>query len=224
MEEEDTGNKIEIAGIPNTKGGEWTFTWLNSTSQETPQLGTDLTKQKTLSKCPKSRLQNRVLLLLSSATAITRVLLECMNKTATFNNLENAKLREFADLCADMESQMSPNLPGLACLIFPNAIQLIPERLPLLLCQKWEKEISKHTECLAFHAKSLDEGTEWLLAAGLCYCCLSKGHTASDCKENIECSICKDKVMQLSFTEREQGPLPKVEKPLTQNADRCVML
>ena len=27
-------------------------------------------------------------------------------------------------------------------------------------------------ECLAFHAKSLDEGTEWLLAAGLCYCCL----------------------------------------------------
>lgn len=110
-----------------------------------------------------------------------------MNKTATFNNLENAKLREFADLCADMESQMS-YLPGLACLIFPNAIQLIPERLPLLLCQKWEKEISKHTECLAFHAKSLDEGTEWLLAAGLCYCCLSKGHTASDCKENIECS------------------------------------
>ena len=49
-------------------------------------------------------------------------------------------------------------LPGLACLIFPNAIQLIPERLPLFLCQKWEKEISKHTECLAFHAKSLDEG------------------------------------------------------------------
>ena len=158
-----------------------------------------------------------------SAAAITRVLLECMNKTAPFNNLENAKLREFADLCTDMESQMS-YLPGLACLIFPNAIQLIPERLPLFLCQKWEKEISKHTECLAFHAKSLDEGTEWLLTAGLCYCCLSKGHMASDCKENIECSICKDKVMQLSFTEREQGPLPKVEKPLTQNADRCVML
>lgn len=29
--------------------------------------------------------------------------------------------------------------------------------------------------------------------AGLCYCCLSKGHTASDCEENIERSICKDK-------------------------------
>ena len=56
-------------------------------------------------------------------------------------------------------------------------------------------DLNGHTleECQAFRSKSLDEKTEWLLAAGLCYRCLSKGHTASDCKENIECTICKDK-------------------------------
>lgn len=62
IEEEDTGDKIEIAGIPNAKSEERTFTWLNSTSPEIPQLGADLTKQKKPLKCPcpKSRLQNRV--------------------------------------------------------------------------------------------------------------------------------------------------------------------
>lgn len=29
MEEEDIGNKIEIAGILNIKGGEWIFIWFN---------------------------------------------------------------------------------------------------------------------------------------------------------------------------------------------------
>lgn len=62
-----------------------------------------------------------------------------MNKTAPFNNLENAKLQEFPDLCTDMESQMS-YLPGLACLIFPNAIQLIPERLPLFYVKNGRKK------------------------------------------------------------------------------------
>ena len=80
-----------------------------------------------------------------SAAAITRVLLERLNRTAAFNDGENAKLQEFADLCADVESQMS-YLPGLACLNFPNAIQPIAEKLPLPLRQKWEKEITKHTE------------------------------------------------------------------------------
>lgn len=59
-----------------------------------------------------------------SAAAITRVLLERMNKKAAFNDLENTKLQEFTDLCADVESQMN-HLPGFACLNFPNAIQPI---------------------------------------------------------------------------------------------------
>ena len=53
-----------------------------------------------------------------SAAAITRVLLECMSKTAAFDDSENTKLQEFADLCADVESQID-YLPGLACLNFP---------------------------------------------------------------------------------------------------------
>lgn len=42
--EEDRGDKIEIAGIPNAKSKERTFTWLNSTSPENLQPGTELTK------------------------------------------------------------------------------------------------------------------------------------------------------------------------------------
>ncbi|KAL9978078.1 hypothetical protein ACROYT_G015559, partial [Oculina patagonica] len=70
-----------------------------------------------------------------SAAAITKVLLERLNKTAAFNDGENAKLQDFADPCADVESQVS-YLPGLACLNFPNAIQPIAEKLPLSLRQK----------------------------------------------------------------------------------------
>ena len=80
-----------------------------------------------------------------SAAAITRVLLECIEKTAAFSDGENAKLQEFADLYADVESQMG-YLHGLACLDFPNAIQPIAEKLPVSLRRKWEKEITKHSE------------------------------------------------------------------------------
>ena len=48
-------------------------------------------------------------------------------------------------------------------------------------------------ECKAFATKTLEEKTEWILQAGLCYRCLSKGHRARDCKRMIRCSICKDK-------------------------------
>lgn len=70
MEEEDTGDKSEIACIPNAKSEERTFAWLNSTSPENPQLGTDLAKQKTpfrvgmpekppaKSRAPASQLEN----------------------------------------------------------------------------------------------------------------------------------------------------------------------
>ena len=68
-----------------------------------------------------------------------------MDKTAAFIDGENANLQEFADLCADVESQIS-YLPGLTCLNFPNAIQPIAEKLPVSLRQKWEKEITKHSE------------------------------------------------------------------------------
>ena len=48
-------------------------------------------------------------------------------------------------------------------------------------------------ECKAFAAKTLEEKTERILQAGLCYRCLSEGHRAKDCRQTIKCSICKDK-------------------------------
>ena len=215
-----------------------------------------------------------------SAAVITKELLERLNKTAAFSENENAKLQEFADLCADVDSQLT-YLPGLACLNFPNTIQPIAEKLPLSLRGKWEKEIARYSEkngdeypgfrvfskvvlrhsriknnpnilagathtpngsstspnrrvqskrtlktntgpasvklesappkieetkrcpfhergghsleeCKAFGAKPLEEKTDWILKAGLCYRCLSEGHRASDCRKKIQCSICKD--------------------------------
>lgn len=76
---------------------------------------------------------------------ITNALLERMHETAGFSDDENVKLQEFADLCANIESQVA-YLPGLACLNFPNAIQPIVKKLPPSLRKRWEKEIAKHYE------------------------------------------------------------------------------
>ena len=76
---------------------------------------------------------------------ITNALLERLHETAGFSDGETAKLQEFADLCADIESQIA-YLPGLACLNFPNAIQPIVEKLPSSLRRRWEKEIAKYYE------------------------------------------------------------------------------
>ena len=80
-----------------------------------------------------------------SPAVITNTLLERMHETAAFSDNENLKLQEFADLCADIESQIA-YLPGLAYLNFPNAIQPIVEKLPPSLRWKWEKEIANHYE------------------------------------------------------------------------------
>ena len=72
-------------------------------------------------------------------------LLERKQKTAAFNESDNTKLQQYADLCPCVESQMS-YLPGLACLNFPNTIQPLAEKLPSSLRGKWEKEIAKYAD------------------------------------------------------------------------------
>ena len=47
IDEDDTGDKVEIAGISNSKSEERTSTWLNSMSPETPKPRADLIEQKT---------------------------------------------------------------------------------------------------------------------------------------------------------------------------------
>ena len=80
-----------------------------------------------------------------SAAVISSTLLECLRNTATFGDQENDKLQQFADLCADIESQVT-FLPGLACLNYPSAIQPIAEKLPLFVRTKWEKEIANYSD------------------------------------------------------------------------------
>ena len=213
-----------------------------------------------------------------SVAVITNTLLERIHRNAGFQEHDIASLRQFADLCGDVESQMT-NLPGLACLNYPNAIQPIAAKLPGSIRAKWEKEIAKYSEktngaypgfdrfarvvkgqsdlknnpnilagnklsslitpttrrlnkalkldtellgrkfesrnksevrenkkrcpfherdghelseCKKFAAKSLDERSEWILKAGLCYRCLSSGHVAKYCKRSVKCTICGD--------------------------------
>ncbi|XP_044171546.1 uncharacterized protein LOC122955876 [Acropora millepora] len=54
-----------------------------------------------------------------NAAVITNALFDRMHTTASFNENENKKLQEFADLCEDVESQVA-YLPGLACLNYPT--------------------------------------------------------------------------------------------------------
>ena len=73
-----------------------------------------------------------------SVAVISNTLLERLRDTATFDEREHDKLQLFADLCADIESQVT-YLPGLACLNYPNAMQPITAKLPKFIRAKWEK-------------------------------------------------------------------------------------
>jgi hypothetical protein len=70
-------------------------------------------------------------------------LLERLHSSSNFHEKDYAKLQEFADLCADVNSHID-NLPGLACLHYPGAIRPIVDKLPVSLRTKWEKEVVKH--------------------------------------------------------------------------------
>ncbi|XP_068707799.1 uncharacterized protein [Montipora foliosa] len=76
-----------------------------------------------------------------SVAVISNTLLERLRDAATFGEREHDNLQLFADLCADIESQVT-YLPGLQCLNYPNAMQPITEKLPRFIRAKWEKEIA----------------------------------------------------------------------------------
>ena len=80
-----------------------------------------------------------------SAAVITNALLDNLHLAANFKENEHDKLQRFADICADVESQIK-NLPGLACLNFPNAIAPIVAQLPASLKAKWDKEVVAFAE------------------------------------------------------------------------------
>ena len=80
-----------------------------------------------------------------SAAVITNALLSNLLRAAKFKENEHAKLQRFADVCADVDSQIT-QLAGLACLNFPNAIAPIVGKLPASLKGKWEKEVVAFAE------------------------------------------------------------------------------
>ena len=233
-----------------------------------------------------------------SAAVISNTLLERLRNSATFSEHDNENLQQFADLCADIESQVT-YLPGLACLNYPSAIQPVMEKLPQFIRAKWEKEIahysdlnggayppfsrfselvkeqakiknnpnllankeakprrekktlktdmqptdekkgdsgnekregrhgkSKHcpfhdrpghdlTGCKTFLAKNLEERTEWIKDARLCFRCFSPTHIASRCNVPLKCTICGDR-RHSALLHRERQPPPKPE-PKSEN-------
>ena len=78
-----------------------------------------------------------------NTAALTQALIERLCSAAHFGEKDNVKLQKLADLCADIDCQMT-HLPGLACLNFPVTIRPIVERLPGFLQSKWEKEIVRY--------------------------------------------------------------------------------
>ena len=78
-----------------------------------------------------------------NAAALTAALLERLSSEASFGEKDSARLQKLADLCVDVDCQMT-HLPGLACLNYPIAIRPITEKLPASLKSKWEKEIVRY--------------------------------------------------------------------------------
>ena len=71
---------------------------------------------------------------------LTQALIERLCIAANFGDKDNAKLKKLADLCADVDCQLT-HLPGIACLNNFIAILWVVERLLAYLRNKWDKEI-----------------------------------------------------------------------------------
>ena len=80
-----------------------------------------------------------------NTAAITNVLLVRLQTAAKFGEKDSDKLQAFADVCADVDSQLD-FLPGLGCLNYLTAIGPIVENLPHSLRSKWEKRVVQYAE------------------------------------------------------------------------------
>ena len=74
-----------------------------------------------------------------NVAAITNAFLSKLKESAKFGENDRKKLQAFSDLCLNVASQVD-QLPGLACLNYPNSIQPILYNLPESLRIKWDKQ------------------------------------------------------------------------------------
>ena len=58
-------------------------------------------------------------------------------------------------------------------------------------CSFHERKGHNLAECKAFGGKSLEEKTDWIKKAGLCFRCLVGKHLAKQCRANVTCEKCK---------------------------------
>ena len=79
-----------------------------------------------------------------NTAAISNVLLVRLQTAAKFGE-DSDKLQAFADVCADVDSQLD-FLPVLGCLNYLTAIGPIVENLPHFLRSKWDKRVVQHAE------------------------------------------------------------------------------
>ena len=80
-----------------------------------------------------------------NTAAITNVLVQRLQNTSKFEQGDSDKLQRFADVCADVDSQLD-FLPGLRCLNYPSTIGPIVENLPNFIHSKWEKRVVQYAE------------------------------------------------------------------------------
>ena len=80
-----------------------------------------------------------------NTAAFTNVLLERLRKAARFGEGDADKLQAFADVCADVDSQLD-FLPSLRCLNYLTAIGPIVENLPNSLRSKREKSVVHYAD------------------------------------------------------------------------------
>ena len=80
-----------------------------------------------------------------NTAAISNILLVPLQTAAKFGEEDSDKLQAFADVCADVDSQLD-FLPGLGCLNYLTAIGPIVENLPYSLRSKWEKRVVQYAE------------------------------------------------------------------------------
>ena len=76
---------------------------------------------------------------------ITNAFLTKLRESAKFTESDKKKLQAFADLCADVASQVN-QLPGLTCLNYPNALRPILYNLSDPICNKWNKQVVTYTQ------------------------------------------------------------------------------
>ena len=88
-------------------------------------------------------------------------------------------------------------------------------------CPYHERDGHDLQECKAFSAESLEERTEWIKDARLCFRFFSSYHLAGRCNTPLQCAICGDK-RHSAVLHKEKRPSRKPENETVNS--KCTML